>query len=656
MGGGRRALLATLALGIGLASLALPSSAVAHALLLSSQPAAGSTVGSAPTEVVLTFGETPDPRLSSIKVLDSKGTDYASAPLQAVPGEPLRLRIGVGQLGDGVYTVSWRTVSAVDGHIAAGSFAFGVGVAVTAGAGQPSPTGTGQPLSAAATVARWLLYLGLVALFGVGFVLVAIRRPASSDLLRFAAAGWISSAVGAVGVVGLQWSDAGADIGTIVGTSIGASGIARLVAAAITGALVAAAAAQPPRRRVLLGLAAVGAAISMAIDVLAGHAAAGATPAFDVGAQWLHVVGVGLWIGGLAALLLSLRGEGSEEKARAARRFSTWATIALVVVAGTGVLRAIAEVGTVDALLASDFGIVVIAKTVLLLFLTVFGATNRFINVPAAIRQLRGLRRVGSAEVALATVVLVLSAALVNLAPPVSSAGQQAPAARPIIAVGSDFGTSVRVRLVATPGAAGFNDFALAVTDYDSGAPVDAPAATLRFTVVSKSGVGPSTLDLPSTGPGIFAASGGNLSLDGIWKILATVTGPNGTVEVPLLAATVIPGQPVQVNAAPGVPTIYSIALDGGGSVQVYLDPGTPEQNDVHATIFDSAGTELPVTTATMALFPASAAGVLLSPRLLEPGHFVASTTVDAGELGLDVVAADTPSGPIHIHVTINVQ
>jgi hypothetical protein len=153
----------------------------------------------------------------------------------------------------------------------------------------------------------------------------------------------------------------------------------------------------------------------------------------------------------------------------------------------------------------------------------------------------------------------------------------------------------------------------------------------------------------------MFAASGGNLSLDGIWKIVATITGPNGSVEVPLLAATVIQSQPVQVNTAPGVPTIYTVTLEGGGSVQVYLDPGTLGQNDVHATIFDAAGTEMPVTSATMALFPASG-GVLLSPRLLEPGHFVATTIVDPGEVGLDVVAADTPSGPIHIHVTITVQ
>ncbi|HYN70723.1 MAG TPA: copper resistance CopC family protein, partial [Candidatus Eisenbacteria bacterium] len=110
--GGRRALLTTLALALGLTSLSLPPRAAAHALLLSSEPAAGSTVGTAPTTVVLTFGETSDARLSSIKILDSRGTDHAGGPVQSVPGEPLRLQIAVGQLGDGVYTVSWRTLSA----------------------------------------------------------------------------------------------------------------------------------------------------------------------------------------------------------------------------------------------------------------------------------------------------------------------------------------------------------------------------------------------------------------------------------------------------------------------------------------------------------------------------------------------------------------
>ena len=71
-------------------------------------------------------------------------------------------------LPDGVYTVAWRTVSAVDGHLATGSFAFGIGVAPPAnGSGSGSSGATSAGPSAGAIFARWLLYLGLVGLLGL---------------------------------------------------------------------------------------------------------------------------------------------------------------------------------------------------------------------------------------------------------------------------------------------------------------------------------------------------------------------------------------------------------------------------------------------------------------------------------------------------------
>src|SRR5207247_4216953 len=108
-------------------ALALPRGALGHALLISADPASGSTVVTAPASVVLTFGEAPDPRLSRVKVLDTGGADHASGAVQAVPGQPTRLRVPVGPLPDGVYTVTWRTISSVDGHVVTGAFAFGVG-------------------------------------------------------------------------------------------------------------------------------------------------------------------------------------------------------------------------------------------------------------------------------------------------------------------------------------------------------------------------------------------------------------------------------------------------------------------------------------------------------------------------------------------------
>ena len=86
--------------------------------------------------------------------------------------------------------------------------------------------------------------------------------------------------------------------------------------------------------------------------------------------------------------------------------------------------------------------------------------------------------------------------------------------------------------LVVEPGAAGFNQFTAAVTDYDTGVPVAATGVALRFQLASRSGVGASTLTLARTGDGRYSGNGGNLSLDGIWNVTATIGGPDGSVEV----------------------------------------------------------------------------------------------------------------------------
>lgn len=637
--------------------LGSPRDVDAHALLQSSDPAAGATLGSAPTAVTLTFGEAPDPRLSSVKVLDVGGGDHTSGPVEPVPGQPLQLRVPLGLLTNGTYTVAWRTVSSVDGHVAAGSFAFGVGEAPTVPTGATT-TPTSPSASVPAVAARWLLYLGLVVLLGATFVGFAIESRPPRAVVRMAAAGWLAAAIGTVGVIAVQWSDAGADVPTLLGSSIGMGAVVRIVSLIATGIAVAVVLTRRGTiQRSLFGLAAAATAGAILVDVLAGHAAAGSFPTLDVGVQWLHAVGAGFWIGGLAALLLAVRGVPNEAKALAVRQFSRWAGVAIVLVAATGVLRAISEVQTLDALVTSDFGRLVIIKTVLLVVLAALGATNRFRNVPAAIRSLRGLRRVGSTEVAVGTVVLAVAALLVNVAPP-SSAGAAPAPAQPtsLVASGKDFGTSVRLRLVVTPGTPGQNQFSASVTDYDTGSPAPATSVALRFDLASRSGVGTSTLALAATGPGTFAASGANLSIDGIWKVTATVSGPAGAVEVPLALATVIPAQPVDTVETPGAPTIETVHLDGGTSVQLYLDPGTAGKNDLHATFFDAAGAELPVATATFLVTPHDGGGTILPGRQLEPGHFIASIDEAAAELAVDLVGPDPAGNQLHAHLMMQVR
>jgi copper transport protein len=632
----------------------LPENAAAHALLLSSKPAAGATVGTAPTTIELTFGETPDPKLSSAKVLDASGSNHATGPVTPAAGNGYTLDVPVGPLADGVYTVAWRTASSVDGHVAAGSFAFGVGVTVTATATMGPAGGISPSASPLADAARWLLYVGLVALFGAAFFGLAIDPNVPRSVTRLAGGGWLVATVGALGVTVVQWSDAGVDIGALLGTSIGMSAIARLAAIAGTGVLTALLIRRPPPLdRRLFALLAVGAGAAMYVDVATGHAAAGSLAPLEVVTQWLHLASVGLWMGGLTALLLTLRGLPSGAKAAIARRYATWAGIGLATVALTGVIRAVSEIPTLDALVSTDYGRLVLIKSALLGFLAILGATNHYINVPAAARKLTGLRRTGSAELALGVVVLALSAWLVNLAPPVSSAanGPSQPATGPIIASGHDFGTTVKLRLVVSPGAPGFNRFEASVTDYDTSAPVAAASVSLRFAIASSIGVGGSTLALQPAGPGSYAASGGNLSLDGIWNITATVAGPSGTVEVPLVASTVVPPQPVDGDGTPLSPA--TVHLAGGTSVQVYLDPAKPGANELHATFFDAAGKELPVPTATMAILAQDGSASIVASRQLEPGHFVADIMIGSGQLAVDIVGNGPAGGVIHAHLII---
>ena len=207
---------------------------------------------------------------------------------------------------------------------------------------------------------------------------------------------------------------------------------------------------------------------------------------------------------------------------------------------------------------------------------------------------------------------------------------------------------------------AGENDIDVTVVDFDTDEPVDATAVELRFELASRPEVEASTLDLERTGPGRFAAHAQNLSIDGIYRVTATVTVPGGAVDVPLLVATTVPEQPVDVLVSPDLPTIYTVGLGEHGSAQVYLDPGRAGQNELHVTFFDATGlAPLPVPSVTFAAIDRRGGSFLPTSRQLDVGHFVATIDAGSGDLAVDIVGPLPPAagpGQVHVHVTIEVQ
>ena len=208
-----------------------PAEAHAHGGLLLSDPAAGATVGATPTAVRLTFSEEPEPSLSTIRVLDGDGgAVQLGGPLPA-PGDTRSLVVRVKHLGRGVYTVSWRVVSAVDAHATAGVYAFGVRASPTGNvvvAGATTSRGSSVELTA-----RWLMILGLVTIVGAAAASVG-RFGGPRDVML----GWVGLFLTVAGLVLLavaQYRTAGVSVGELLETTAGRALVWRGLAVAAGG-------------------------------------------------------------------------------------------------------------------------------------------------------------------------------------------------------------------------------------------------------------------------------------------------------------------------------------------------------------------------------------------------------------------------------------
>jgi copper transport protein len=682
---GRAGLAAALA-GLWLVVAGTPAGA--HALLRGSDPAAGSTVDQAPRRVVLSFTERPEEELSSIRVLDTAGQPVERGQSGPVEGEPLKFAVELGDLAEGTYTVSWRVVSKDDGHLTAGSFAFGVGVpAPTAQPeAQAAPQGAAASPSAAATGARLTLYAGLIVLVGVAAYGLAVSgRVLPPDARPILAVAAVLTVAGGAARFLAEQARIDAPLGTLLGSSTG-QGLLRLAigvaATAVATWFLATAAGRPtPTREPALavagppegersrppegmptavhtppdgqvdawrlGLVGGAAGLTMLLHVLAGHAAGPSSlRSVNLFVQWLHLLAVGAWIGGLVWLLAGLRGRERPGQRAAVLRFSKLAAPVLGLVAVTGLSRALHLAGGWRGLLDSSYGRFLDVKVALFLGLVALGALNRYRVLPALAgdaRRLAGLRRNVRGEVVLAACVLAVTAVLSQLPPGkfvVERAAAGPPAPPSVRVEGSDFATSVRIALTVSPGTPGPNGFTAKVTDYDSGEDWPAARVALRFTPRGQPEIGASTLELARAADGRWRGQGSQLSIAGSWVVVGLVEGSGPAVTVPMELQVRAAPQPVKVSEAPGQPTLYTITLAAGGTLQCYLDPGSVGPNTVHFTFFNPSGDEQPTDKARATMTRQGGAPEALTLVRLGPGHFAANVDLQPGRVSFAVDAA----------------
>ena len=414
--------------------------ASAHASLLSSEPADGSSLPSSPHALTLRFDSFIDIGRSSAQLIDQNNhvvgdSAGVGAARLAVTGKSAadvtsqEVVVALPTLSAGAYQVRWRAVDALDLHVTRGTVVFGVAhnAGPTAAISDPWP----PLLSVLATWAQLLAFVLMIGAFFVGWLLMSTtddRAPSVSHvrrrLRRIAAASATTSALAGVAVIGLRIADTSAGSSgslAILSTSYGHRWLVG-EAASVALALVLAAPARAVRAMRagfgVLVVALVGTFV-VAQTVTSHLAATAGGSVVTTAAAVVHLLAASVWVGGVIALTACVSMLKSAEmrpiRRNLFRRFGWTAAPCAAAVVVSGLVLAGRQVLTVDALLFTHYGRLLMAKVALAALVGAFGVRNALTNRTSrgdAARAPR--RRLLAAECVAAVAVIGLAAALAN--------------------------------------------------------------------------------------------------------------------------------------------------------------------------------------------------------------------------------------------------
>lgn len=564
--------------GLSLALAAVPP-AGAHAVIDYSDPPAGSVIETPPERVTLYLTEAVEAGFSRIQVLDAAGSEVHSGDSEVDPVDPTVMSVGLGDLPEGTYTITWRALSRVDGHITSGALPFAIGDPASADA-LPAVAESVEiedyQVSPIEVALRWVVFLtlsvtvGYFAFFGLIARTVFDGRIWSSRLagpmrVLSLSARWV--AVAMVIAMALAYllqassvseaTDLPAFLESIVvlaGIRYGTISVARLaLGLALLGMVWESSLRNPAdlagwrgRVGVLLGAGALFA------TTLNGHSAAiGAVLSIPVLMDWLHLLAVSTWAGGLPILAGTLavlgRQSGNRELSRTVstlvNRFSNVALVSVAVLVVTGVYSAVIHVGNFQGLVATDHGRALLLKIALVAIALSLGAINLLRIKPALARAassrranavpFRWLRRTTRAEAGVVAAIFLVTGLLTASVPAavLNSVSEEAGARH------SEWFDEGEARLTIRPGQVGRNLMEVGLRDSWGNPLYEADRVRLLIRYLDQN-LGETEVVLEPIGNGEFRAAGSQLSLAGGWEMVAAIrfrSGDERRVAYPLL-------------------------------------------------------------------------------------------------------------------------
>ncbi|MGJ4883564.1 copper resistance D family protein [Bradyrhizobium sp. HKCCYLRH3097] len=139
-------------------------------------------------------------------------------------------------------------------------------------------------------------------------------------------------------------------------------------------------------------------------------------------ADFLHMLGAGVWIGGLPYFMMALNGcKADDDQRRIGRRYSLMSMVSVAAIVLGGIVMAVAYLGSFAAIYGTAYGVMTSAKVAMLLMLLALGAGN-FLAVERLRRRdpaapLLRMKRFVEVELGIGLTVLLTAGSLTSLPP-----------------------------------------------------------------------------------------------------------------------------------------------------------------------------------------------------------------------------------------------
>ncbi|UYX54283.1 copper resistance CopC/CopD family protein [Bacillus thuringiensis] len=504
----------------------IPKSTSAHAYVVKSNPTENETLKKAPSIVKIEFDE--DIQVSSFNTLFVRDTSGQRVDLKDAHIDTKNkklLEAGLKEnLKNGLYSIQWKAISA-DGHPIQGVIPFRIGLA-EAGTDDIKVEEMGYVPQIDMIMERGILYTSFSLFIGVLlFNLILYKGSVSQVQSRSKKIIWISlfgifisllfnlplqAKINAdvswleafdplllketlqLSVFGYVWITQMALISTLMIVTYFAVKSERLSSFKVWSIPIV----------LFIGL--------LVMKAFNSHAYGLKFKEIAVVMDFLHLFAASLWMGGLSSIVLLLRKEDDKWTMYwdAIKRFSPWATGAVIVILLTGLFNSTFFIPTIHSLFDTKYGLALLAKILLFVCMGILGIIH---YVKGRMRAQQRLGATVKVEFIIGIIVFVIVAFMTNVqTPPMPPTGP--------FTESKQLDNGYELTLHVSPNKVGQNTFHITLKD-ENGRPVTDMEQIVLTTQSLDMNMGKGSFKVSAVSPGEYEAEGMYINMTGNWNI-----------------------------------------------------------------------------------------------------------------------------------------